>query len=185
MTRAFPAPKGHDEKAQGNALGKAREIGQALQGRNLVLNAGAWVSARHGSAPSGREWDWASNPGRCPGLSHFAPLGLRIGRNQPQEQKEAHTRRSRQEEGRSIPRLLVVGGSFPAAQRLAAGGERPTGQRPSAQGCAARAALGGASVFGFNLHGGPSCSRGDATLSGLEKFSGTWSQGGRCAPTLG
>jgi hypothetical protein len=68
-----PAPRGHDVKARGNALGTAREIGQALKGRNLASSAGGWVSSPHDSAPSGLGMFGAS---RTQGVAlgcHIAP----------------------------------------------------------------------------------------------------------------
>jgi len=50
---------GRKSKAQGNALGKVVPGAQAPPGRNTILRAYS-----------------AGYPGRCPGLLHFARLGL-------------------------------------------------------------------------------------------------------------
>ncbi len=60
------APKGRKKLAQGKALGKEIIGGKALKGRS-----------KRGVAPSGLRLWRNIFPGRCPGLTSFAPLGLR------------------------------------------------------------------------------------------------------------
>ena len=61
----FSAPKGHNSKAQGNALGQERQPDrQALKGRNRVCRP-----FRACVVPDD------PHPGRCPGLSCLAPSG--------------------------------------------------------------------------------------------------------------
>ena len=67
MNHHSPAPKGRSVKAQGVALGMSP---------NIFLSPERATSSSLGSAPSGRESLCRWNPGRCPGLSQIAPLGL-------------------------------------------------------------------------------------------------------------
>ena len=74
MNPHFPAPKGQNVKAQGNALGMYRRKLKALKGRNLSPASGTPRFMTWDSAPSGREiisdihpralpWAIASRPG--------------------------------------------------------------------------------------------------------------------------
>ena len=67
MNYHSPAPMGHPVKARGNALGTSPKTFPSPERA---------ASSSLGSAPSGRESLCRWNPGRCPGLSHVAPLGL-------------------------------------------------------------------------------------------------------------
>ncbi len=67
------APKGQDNKAQGNALGPPTWKGQPCKGETPL-------GAARCPAPSGRIPAWTWNPGRCPGLSCPAPSELRSRR---------------------------------------------------------------------------------------------------------
>ena len=67
MNYHSPAPMGHPVKARGNALGTSpKTFPSPERAASLSL----------GSAPSGRESLCRWNPGRSPGLSQIAPLGL-------------------------------------------------------------------------------------------------------------
>jgi hypothetical protein len=64
------APKGRNKIAQGNALGFLAPISPALKGRNKQTPMGCCALSGLGFC-----W-WHFSPGRCPGLSCCAPLGL-------------------------------------------------------------------------------------------------------------
>jgi hypothetical protein len=68
------APKGRDKIAQGNARGEeSNEMALAQQGA-LTVNRERIISPFQGFGCLG-----LVVPGRCPGLSYLAPLGLRPG----------------------------------------------------------------------------------------------------------
>ena len=81
MNQLSPAPTGRHVIAQGNALGMAPEMGQALKGRNNASNVNACVSAPHGSAPSGREFLLSFEPRALPWAVTLRPVGAEFVAN--------------------------------------------------------------------------------------------------------
>ena len=75
----FASPEGAKCDSPGQRPGKMPSLySQALKGRYTMDRAMGWVCASGGAVSplQGLGSSWGLNPGRCPGLSPCAPLGL-------------------------------------------------------------------------------------------------------------